>query len=109
MDIVSALSALAGAIIGGAITLIANLIQAKNQIKSDYIKIASELAKEDFAHIKTYAKPGQIILPIESFMTYYIKYIQIIQSKNFKIENLKQLRNIRKEIMKFYSEESSNQ
>ncbi|MEP6682711.1 MAG: hypothetical protein ABJA35_05595 [Parafilimonas sp.] len=108
MNVTSALFALIGTLVGGSITLIATWIQNKNQITRDYIKIAHDLAKEDYNKILSFSKPGQIVLPIESFMTYYLKYIKIIQNNNFKLEDLNELKKFRNELNEFYLKDNNN-
>ncbi len=96
---------LIGTFVGGSITFIINYLQNKNQTSRDYIRIAYEMAKEDYNHAidlaKLSGKPKKI-LPIESYLLYYIRYIKLIQKKDFEIENLEQLNNFRSKISDYY-------
>jgi flagellar biosynthesis component FlhA len=105
-SISSGVAALIGAVIGGGITITVSWIQQKNQSKREFVKMAYELAKEDYNTTKSFAKPGTKIMPLDSFVTYYMAYLKAIQSKNFKVEDMKEIRKLRKELHDFYSDES---
>ncbi len=106
MNISAELAIILGAIIGGTISIITNWIQQKNQLNRDLIKTAYEMAIKEYETILKVAKPGSTILPLESFVTYYIKYLNIVNSKKFKISNLKEVREYRKQLNSFYEKES---
>jgi hypothetical protein len=104
----SGIAALAGAFLGGIVTFFINWLQQHHQTKREFIKIAHDLAKEDYNTAKEFLKGGGKMMPIEGYLAYYMEYIKIIQSKNFKIKDLNKIRRYHEELHEFYREELSN-
>lgn len=103
------LSIIIGAMIGGSISVISTLIQQKKQSSRELIKIAYELAIKDFEKSREWIKPGQGILPLESFFTYYMQYIKLVKRRSFKIKDLDKIRHFRSELSTYYKNEEKIQ
>ena len=101
----SGIAALIGALLGGGFTLFVNWIQQQHQTKREFLKIAYELAKVDYATAKDYTPKGGKIVPIEAYLAYYMEYAKIIQDKNFQIEDLEKIRSVQRKVMDFYQKE----
>lgn len=105
MGIETMLAALIGGIFGGGITVIVTYIQSKNNLNRDYIKIAHELAVEEyrthFEIIKSKGSGGEL-KPIEANMAYYMLFVRILEQKDFSPEKLKEFRETRIEINQIY-------
>lgn len=88
---------------GGGVTLLVTYLQSKNNLKRDYIKIAHELALEEYRTMFEVAKiRGAVVPPIEANMAYYSLFVQILKEKNFSVEKLKDFREIHKELNNIY-------
>ena len=100
-ELIIASSTLIGTLIGGSITLLVNYIQQKNNSNRELLRIAYEMAVKEYdTLIKT--QEGKTIMPLESFVSYYIKYLEVVKSKKFKIEDLKEFRKFNSELNQFY-------
>ena len=104
MNITSEVAIIIGALIGGSITLIITFIQQKNLKNRDFTKVAYEMAVKEYETLieKSNAK---FVVPLEAFVTYYLHYLKVVKSKNFKIEDLKKVREFRKKLNSFYEKE----
>ncbi|WP_422355753.1 hypothetical protein [Roseivirga pacifica] len=104
ISISSGLAALLGAVIGGGITIVVNFFQQKSQSKREFVKLAYELAKQDFNTRKELAKPGAKLPPIDYFMIYYMEYLKRVQSSKFKLTDLNKVMSLRDELNEFYKD-----
>lgn len=104
MEITAALAVIFGALIGGSISVITTWIQQKSQVNRDLTRIAFEMALKEYEIFVEIGKTksNATIPPLETFVTYYIEYLKIVKTKDFKIENLQVLRNFRLELIDFY-------
>lgn len=103
MNIEIVLSAIIGGAFGGGVTLLVTYIQSKNNLKRDYIKIAHELALEEYRTIIDETKKrGGVVAPIEANMAYYILFVQTLKRKDFSPEKLKEFRKVHKQINQIY-------
>ncbi|WP_025741912.1 hypothetical protein [Aquimarina pacifica] len=101
---------LIGVVIGGLISLLTNLINQRYINKRETNKLALEMAKEEYqAIINLYSNiPGTIIRPLETYITYYLKYVKIVSRKSFKIQDLDKIRIYREELFEYYDQEYKN-
>lgn len=103
MSIEVILSAIIGGAFGGGITLLVAYMQSKNNLKRDYIRIAHELAIEEYRTMFEVAKiKGGGVPPIEANMAYYTFFVQALKGKDFSIEKLKEFRKINIELNEIY-------
>ena len=97
------LAAIIGGTFGGGITLLVTYIQSKNNLKRDYIKIAHELALEEYrTHFEVAKMQRTMIPPIEANMAYYTLFVHELKQKDFSVEKLKEFRKVQKEINEVY-------
>lgn len=103
MEIETILVAAIGGVFGGGITLIVTYMQSKNNLKRDYLKIAHDLALEEYRTAFEVAKLQKSrIHPIEANMAYYTLFIQELKKKDFSVEKLKEFRKVHIDINKVY-------
>ncbi len=104
MEISTEVAVILGALIGGSISIITTWLQQKSQVNRDLTRIAFEMGLKEYETLVEVGKTraNAVIPPLETFVTYYIEYLKIVKAKNFKIENLKSLRNFRLELNDFY-------
>jgi hypothetical protein len=98
----SEITIIIGAIIGGSISIITNWLQQKNQKDRDLIKVAYDMAVKEYETLIKNGKPGTQIAPLEAFVTYYIEYLKIVKSKNFKLSDISKIREYRNKINEIY-------
>jgi hypothetical protein len=105
MSIETVLTAIIGGLLGGGITIWVAYMQSRNNLKRDYIKIAHELALEEYRTAFEVAKlKGGAIPPIEANMAYYTLFVQELKSKDFSVEKLKEFRKIHKQVNDIYND-----
>lgn len=105
MSIETVLTAIIGGVFGGGITLLVTVLQSKNNLRRDYIKIAHELALEEHRKMFEVAKiKGGAIPPVEANMVYYTLFVDQLKSKDFSLEKLKEFRKIHKQVNDIYND-----
>lgn len=109
MSIETIVSAVIGGVFGGGITLLVAYLQSKSNIRRDYIKIAHELALEEFRTKFEVAKmEGGKILPLEAHIAYYSLFIKALERKDFSPEKLEEFRKAQEKLHEIYREEMDN-
>nr|WP_315175702.1 hypothetical protein [uncultured Flavobacterium sp.] len=106
MEITAGIAVIFGALIGGSISIITTWLQQKSQVNRDLTRIAFEMALKEYETLIDLAKMSagsKSVAPLESFVIYYIQYLKIAKSKGFKVEDLKKLRELRTDLINFYS------
>lgn len=107
----AALFALLGTVLGSLITLWIGWFQNRSQAKRDYIEMAYELARLEYTTVVENAKVTKKythILPVESYLLYYMKYIELVKKRGFNINDMKELRDFGQEINAFYAASRNN-
>lgn len=108
MLLTTEIAVILGALIGGGISILTNRIQQKNQLKREFTKIAYEMAVKEYETQIKHGTLGEKVAPLEAFVTYYIKYLEIVKSEKFKLEDLNKIRDFRKNLNSFYEKELKN-
>lgn len=101
-EITTAIMALAGTLVGGGITLLGQLQINKQQAKREYIKLATDLGNQERLRLMANSKDGGNFHPVESFITYYLKYFDLMNEKELDVKKLKDLEDFRLKIYTFY-------
>jgi len=109
---VSEILILVGVVIGGifsfAGTYFSTRLQQKKQSEREYQKLAFDMATLEYNRLYEYAtvsKKSVTIAPLESFITYYLKYIEYTQKGSITLEGIEILRNYQKELNSIYNKE----
>jgi len=87
-------SALAGAIIGSATSIITILIQSKNQNKRELTKVAVEAAMEDHRSCLDLAKAGGDgeVAPLSAFIHFHIESLRLLEQGKLTADSIKKLK-----------------
>jgi len=84
-------SALGGALIGSAASIATILIQLRSQERKESIRLATEMASEDYRNqvdaIK-HNESGGRIAPLSTFVHYQVGLLRLIEDDNLTPENL---------------------
>jgi len=96
---------LLGALIGAAASIFAMAIQQRYQNRRDLIKLASELAIDDYNRRIELAKKENMIIsfpPITAFVAYQLKVLEAMSAGTFNEEKIKALNIEQEEILKAF-------
>jgi hypothetical protein len=85
------LSALAGAIIGSASSVVTIVFQAKIAERRERIRQAMTLAMEELKLQVAHAKPGTAIFPIAIYLHHQIETLKAIEEDNLTPERLRKI------------------
>lgn len=87
----SAIAALLGALIGAAGSAFAIFVQHKYQHRRDLLKIAADLAREDWKNRYELLSTGGKISPVSAFVSYHFEVLLAMESGEFDEEKVKEL------------------
>src|SRR4030081_2810242 len=101
----SALAALLGALIGSGASVGAMIIQQRQQNRRDLLKIATEMAREDWKNrFDVLAKRGSNVQmpPVTAFVLYHYRVLLALAKGNFTSETVIELEREQEEVMAAY-------
>lgn len=110
MEISAAVAALLGALIGAASSLLTIIIQQRFQNKRELLKIASELALQDYKRRfeVVVEKGGGKMPPISAFVHYHMRVLEHMAAGTYTPAVIKQLGEENDRVLTAYIEASEN-
>jgi len=102
----SEVAVLLGAAIGGSISIITNWLRQRSESRRELKRLAFEMAIKEYDRVYENLKnTGGRQEPLEVYITYYLKYIELSRNGKIELENIKKLRKFRVELSEFYLKE----
>jgi hypothetical protein len=98
----AAVAALLGALIGAAASIGVMWVQQKHQTKRDLLRVAAELAREDWKNRLQLLSPGAKMPPVSAFVHYHAKVLEAMANGTFSPDTVKQLSLEQEEILSAY-------
>jgi hypothetical protein len=102
------IAALLGALIGAAASIVTIIIQQRYQNKRELLKIASELALQDYRHrCDILAEKGGKMPPVSAFVHYHVQVLEHMANGTFTPETIQRLSEENGRILSAYTELSN--
>ena len=106
----AAIAALLGALIGAAASIVTSIIHQKYQNKRELLRIASDLAREDYKRrFEIVTKEGGEMPPISVFVHYHVQVLEHMAKGTYTPETISRLREENAQVLSAYKELGARQ